>query len=110
MPKGDREFVLKKAMTKEEIQEHNQNILKKFGLHPYLIDYDYIPKTVNGYLKEKVFRRDRFICQQCGVNGLDDLSVKFHVHHVIPVKSNGINHLINLTTLCEPCHRRLNNG
>lgn len=57
----------------------------------------------NNELKEQIRKRDKFICQICGIkqNG------RAHdVHHIDYNKKN--NSLLNLITLCHPCHLKTN--
>lgn len=46
-----------------------------------------------------VYSRDKFTCQDCGVNGL-----RLDVHHKIPYLYSGDNSIENLITLCRKCH------
>jgi 5-methylcytosine-specific restriction endonuclease McrA len=53
--------------------------------------------------KRSALKRDGRICQLCGDKGTD-------VHHIIPKRifkdKNRANNLVNLLTLCKPCHRK----
>ncbi|KAA9022285.1 HNH endonuclease [Niallia endozanthoxylica] len=52
----------------------------------------------NDSLKNAVKDRDNWACVICGSDkGL-------HVHHKIPRKFGGVNHMHNLATLCDSCH------
>lgn len=48
------------------------------------------------------FTRDHFTCRRCGFigEGRGDL----HADHGIPVHRGGTDDLVNLVTLCVPCH------
>lgn len=49
-------------------------------------------------LKQKVRERDGFKCVVC------DEETHLHVHHKVPRKYGGVNHVDNLVTLCSSCH------
>lgn len=48
-----------------------------------------------------VYRRDKFKCQHCGINGK-----RLDVHHKIPFLISFDNSLNNLMTLCRSCHMK----
>jgi 5-methylcytosine-specific restriction endonuclease McrA len=54
----------------------------------------------------KVFKRDHFICQYCGLDGLDKFEnwLVLTVDHVHPHAKGGGRHLENLVTACQPCN------
>lgn len=56
-----------------------------------------IPKTV----RFEVFKRDSFKCQYCGETAPD---VVLHVDHIVPVKEDGTNEIMNLITSCAACN------
>lgn len=91
-------------MNKEEIAINNKKVIKKYGIGPELVAKGYIPKKVTPFLKELVFRRDGFKCRDCGADGIRDLSIRFDIHHIIPLQHGGVNHIDNLITLCKDCH------
>jgi hypothetical protein len=55
-------------------------------------------------LRQEVYARDEYRCQNCGSRGGPDGKVELHVHHLIPVSQGGLNNRSNLKTLCERCH------
>ena len=54
----------------------------------------------------KVFKRDHFICQYCGLDGLDKFEnwLVLTVDHVHPHARGGGRHMENLVTACQPCN------
>lgn len=50
-------------------------------------------------LRAKVLERDGHRCTLCGAT--DNLEM----HHKVPLSQGGTNHLNNLQTLCDPCHK-----
>lgn len=65
--------------------------------------YEPYGKEFNDELKEKIRKRDNYICQLCGImqNG------RAHpIHHIDYNKKN--NHEFNLITLCHSCHNKTN--
>ncbi|MBX0325570.1 HNH endonuclease [Halomicroarcula sp. F13] len=54
--------------------------------------------------RRRVYRRDQYQCQNCGVRGGEQGDTELHAHHIVP-KSSGGNHVgSNLVTLCRSCH------
>lgn len=52
-------------------------------------------------IRDSVLRRDRFICLRCDKRfKRSELSA----HHMLPRDEGGSSELINLVTLCNPCH------
>lgn len=49
-------------------------------------------------LRSSILKRDKYACQECGVQ------TSLEVHHIIPVHLNGPDTLDNLVTLCISCH------
>lgn len=95
---------LPQTMTKEEIAAHNKSVIDPYMKTQDLVINGYIPATVTPFLREMVFRRDKYRCSDCGIDGLENLEVLFDVHHLVSPKRGGINHLNNLITLCKKCH------
>jgi len=57
----------------------------------------------------EIFRRDNFICQECGrtANELKRVGLKLNCHHIMPIYKGGeLFENNNLITLCEECHIR----
>ncbi len=54
----------------------------------------------------KVFRRDHFKCQYCGLDGLHNFEnwLILTVDHVHPHARGGGRHMENLVTACQPCN------
>ncbi len=53
-----------------------------------------------------IYKRDNYTCQECGLKQ-EDCKYTFHVHHIIPFLISLDNSMKNLTTLCPPCHKRV---
>lgn len=58
-------------------------------------------------LKESIRKRDKYICQECGIFQ-DKLNKRLDVHHIDYNKYN-LNHK-NLISLCKSCHMKTNNN
>lgn len=54
----------------------------------------------------KVYRRDQFKCQYCGLDGLHSFEnwLVLTVDHVHPHARGGGRHMENLVTACQPCN------
>jgi 5-methylcytosine-specific restriction endonuclease McrA len=54
----------------------------------------------------KVFKRDHFKCQYCGLDGLHSFSnwMVLTIDHVHPHAKGGSRHIDNLVTCCQPCN------
>src|SRR5579872_4865222 len=54
----------------------------------------------------KVFRRDRFRCRYCGLDGLRDFEswLILTIDHVQPHAKGGQRLMDNLVTACQPCN------
>lgn len=68
-------------------------------------------------IRRKVYKRDNFRCQICGVkcvaknNATEETSHRIiQCHHKDPYKRSKNNDLSNLVTLCIRCHRSVHNG
>ena len=66
-------------------------------------------------IKEKVFKRDNFTCQMCGLKPSESESHLYfengdwhslEVDHKIPFAKGGSHSLDNLQTLCKKCHKK----
>lgn len=57
-------------------------------------------------LSKKVFKRDKYTCQQCG-----DTRNQLNAHHIIPLYEdlNQAMNMNNLVTLCISCHKHIHN-
>jgi 5-methylcytosine-specific restriction endonuclease McrA len=64
-----------------------------------------IPEVVRQY----VFERDDFQCQNCGRSTLHDPTVKLNVDHIIAITKGGSDDLSNLQTLCSRCNQQKSN-
>jgi len=63
--------------------------------------FELYPEEFNKELKTKIRKRDKFVCQLCGLNGYD-------VHHIDYNKMNCTEQ--NLITLCRRCHPKTNHN
>ncbi len=54
----------------------------------------------------KVFQRDHFQCQYCGLDGLGDITnwMILTIDHVHPHARGGTRRMDNLVTCCQPCN------
>ena len=52
-------------------------------------------------IRKLVYQRDGNRCVMCGKRG------KLHCHHIVPVKISKDNSLSNLVSVCNKCHRKL---
>ena len=60
--------------------------------------------------KTKVLERDSYTCTECGwPKGYKRKARELHVHHIVPIYKGGNNDLSNLTTLCNVCHKKVDN-
>ncbi len=62
--------------------------------------------------REKVIKRDRVRCKDCGFTprGIyGNAHSWLEVHHIIPLSDGGSNSLENLITLCKKCHIKRHN-
>lgn len=59
-------------------------------------------------LRTIVLMRDNYRCVECGTHARrrSDIYGTFDVHHIIPIKNGGSNHLSNLRTVCHACHKK----
>ncbi len=60
--------------------------------------------------RQKVLRRDGFICEECGVRSTRVDDVRFDVDHIVPKSDGGSHALKNLQTLCLSCHANKHAG
>ena len=52
-------------------------------------------------IRRRVFARDGHRCRDCGKAG------RLEAHHVVELQHGGTNAIVNLRTLCRPCHIEL---
>jgi len=57
-----------------------------------------------GRRRRRVYKRDNYICQECGRRGGKRGDAELHAHHIVPLSKGGSNKLKNLKTLCKDCH------
>jgi len=53
--------------------------------------------------RKKVYRRDRYECQNCGRGG-ESNNIELHAHHIVPKSKGGTHKMSNLISLCKKCH------
>lgn len=73
--------------------------------------FEIYPREFNDKLKEKIRRRDNYICQNCGIIEEEHViafSYVLHVHHIDYNKQNCNEE--NLITLCNACNARANHN
>lgn len=58
------------------------------------------PAAVWRAIRERIFRRDNFTCQYCGVRG-----ARLECDHIVPVARGGGHEEANLATACLACNR-----
>ena len=50
-------------------------------------------------LRQQILKRDNNQCQICNL-----IAKKLDIHHIIPLRKNGLNSLYNLVAVCRNCH------
>lgn len=55
-------------------------------------------------VRQEIYQRDDYHCQNCGSRGGPDSEIELHVHHAVPLSHGGLNNTANLRTLCKRCH------
>lgn len=60
--------------------------------------------------RQKVLRRDGYICRACGVRSTRVDDVRFDVDHIVPKSDGGSHALENLQSLCPSCHAEKHTG
>jgi hypothetical protein len=66
--------------------------------------------SANGYpsdwnsRRKKIYQRDGYECQNCGVYGGTKGDAELHAHHVVPKSKGGTHDTTNLITICKGCH------
>ena len=85
---GKGKFCSKKCSYKSQMLERPQDSKHFYGTTFWI------------RLREECCKRDKYICQECGIKG----DSRFHAHHVKPRTFKGEDLLENLITLCPSCH------
>jgi len=60
--------------------------------------------------RKRVYKRDDYKCQDCGIRGGPYGSAELHAHHLVPLNSGGTNEMDNLITVCSSCHYNLHSS
>jgi 5-methylcytosine-specific restriction endonuclease McrA len=55
-------------------------------------------------LRNQVYNRDKYECQNCKISGRNNGDVQLDAHHIVPTSKNGNHVMSNLVTLCRACH------
>ena len=55
--------------------------------------------------RRRVYKRDRYTCQNCGVSGGKTGNAELHAHHIVPKSKGGTHKESNLITICKDCHK-----
>ncbi len=55
--------------------------------------------------RKRVYKRDDYTCQNCGIGGGSYGNAELHAHHVVPKSRGGTHDVSNLITLCNQCHK-----
>lgn len=61
-------------------------------------------------IRTRVYRRDDYQCQNCGVEGGAGANAELHAHHIVPKASGGSHNEDNLVTLCKDCHNAIHHN
>jgi len=81
----------------------NQECFKKY----HKDNYEKLAREgrFGGYirLRFEILKRDKFRCQYCGKNPIED-RVKLEIDHIYPKIKGGTHHFNNLTTACHECN------
>ena len=56
--------------------------------------------------RKKCYKRDKYICQICGIKYCDKNGRGLQAHHMIPYRISHDDSLENLITLCKSCHMK----
>ena len=61
-------------------------------------------REISDRLRFQILMRDGFTCKACGRSPMNEMGVKLHVDHIIPVSKGGKTTISNLQTLCDRCN------
>ena len=80
---------------------------EKKNIDPITRDADYIYNWEE--FRKKVYEKDVYTCQNCGLMGSvhDEGATELHAHHIVPLSKRGKNTLGNCVTLCNYCHEKI---
>jgi rubrerythrin len=56
-------------------------------------------------LREKIKKRDKYTCQNCGISTYDEPHLLLEIDHIVPLAKNGLTTEENLQTSCWKCNR-----
>ena len=57
--------------------------------------------------RKRVYKRDDYTCQNCGIKGGSKGDAELHAHHIVPKAKGGTHKLTNLKTVCNQCHNAI---
>lgn len=75
-------------------------------INPIVRNYKPLPPK----MKQSIFERDNYTCQNCGKKGVPGQAwYNLQIHHKIPYRAGGEHTPDNLIVLCSDCHKLLDN-
>jgi hypothetical protein len=81
-------------------------IHKYMGKQSFYMDSNNYPPDWDNRRK-KVYKRDSYKCQNCGIKGRKQGTAELHAHHIVPKAKGGTHKLSNLKTMCSECHKAI---
>lgn len=88
----------------DDWEVHSPSLTIKVPSVVMLKRYEHIKQTIR-YSRERIFLRDRYICQYCGLDMFYDRR-KLTIDHVVPKAKGGRSTWINSVTACPSCNFR----
>ncbi|MCG6192301.1 HNH endonuclease [Leptospira sp. FAT2] len=100
------EYITKFYIEREVLKKHHYKFLKSLREEYSYMEKVYKQRNFPPSLRDHIFLRDRFCCQQCGISKEGAIANGFHleVDHIKEWADGGLTCFSNGQTICSKCN------